>query len=131
MSYTTNVVRLPGPLVLVIDDDRFSRQVFQAVLEAAGYRVVVAPDGASGLATFRTEHPLVVVTDLAMPVLDGRQVALALQGEPTAPPVIAATAHREAYGEQSDLSELFYAVLDKPVDPTRFLQTVRTALEAA
>jgi PAS domain S-box-containing protein len=69
-------VRLPrgnGEQILVVDDEASIRSVVQRTLERFGYRVMLAADGAEGLAAF-TEHRRdieVILTDMAMPVMDG------------------------------------------------------------
>ena len=69
-------VELPrgnGELVLVVDDEPSIRQITQKTLEAFGYRVVVATDGADALAIYarRGDDIAVVLTDMMMPVMDG------------------------------------------------------------
>lgn len=70
-----------GELVLVIDDESAIREILKETLEAFGYRVVTAADGAIGLALYRdhsTDFDLVIV-DLAMPILDGPATIAAIR----------------------------------------------------
>ncbi|MCU0588856.1 MAG: response regulator [Syntrophobacteraceae bacterium] len=60
--------------VLVIDDDPGIRKVTALALEDAGYRVITAPDGESGIELFKEEHPHIVITDVGMPGMDGLEV---------------------------------------------------------
>lgn len=62
-----------GNLVLVIDDESAVRMVTQQTLEAFGYRVIVAEDGAQGVALYAAQHDeiKIVITDMMMPVMDG------------------------------------------------------------
>ncbi|HYW31602.1 MAG TPA: PAS domain S-box protein [Gemmatimonas sp.] len=62
-----------GELILVVDDELSVRHVTQKTLEAFGYRVVVATDGADALATYarRGDEIAAVLTDMMMPVMDG------------------------------------------------------------
>lgn len=62
-----------GEVVLVIDDEVSIRQITQQTLEAFGYRVVTAVDGADAVAKFavQSDKIAVVVTDMMMPVMDG------------------------------------------------------------
>jgi len=66
-------------LVLVIDDEASVRMVTRQTLEAFGYRVIVAPDGTSGVAAYASHMPDValVITDMMMPGLDGAQTMVA------------------------------------------------------
>jgi CheY-like chemotaxis protein len=67
-------------LVLVVDDEEAIRAVALRVLEANGYRVVTASDGADALFTFsRAREPFqAVVTDMLMPTMDGPTLIRAL-----------------------------------------------------
>ena len=57
--------------VLVVDDSAVTRTLEKGILEAAGYQVRVAPDGAAALELLRREPCDLVVTDVEMPRLDG------------------------------------------------------------
>src|SRR5207253_376901 len=62
-----------GEWVLLIEDETAVRQVTRAMLEAAGYHVLLARDGAEGVRMYtqHQEQVRVVITDMMMPVLDG------------------------------------------------------------
>jgi CheY-like chemotaxis protein len=68
-------------LVLVVDDEHSVRQVTRQTLEAFGYRVVTARDGAEAVAVFGKVGDTidVVLTDIMMPVMDGVATIAALQ----------------------------------------------------
>jgi len=69
------VVR-PGATILVIDDEPSVLKITGRILEAAGFRVHLAPDGESGLASVAREGPPdLVLTDLIMPGIGGAAVA--------------------------------------------------------
>lgn len=61
-------------MILLIDDDTSLRRVTEFNLEQAGYRVVTATNGVEGLELFRRFRPVLVVTDVQMPEMDGYQV---------------------------------------------------------
>ncbi len=62
-----------GQLILLVDDEASVRQIGRQTLEAFGYRVVVACDGAEGVAIFAAQRAeiAVVLTDMMMPIMDG------------------------------------------------------------
>jgi two-component system, OmpR family, KDP operon response regulator KdpE len=60
--------------ILVVDDEAQITRVIRHGLEAAGFQVRTATDGGSGVQTFRTWLPDLVITDLSMPGLDGLEV---------------------------------------------------------
>ncbi|HEY8548833.1 MAG TPA: response regulator [Vicinamibacterales bacterium] len=77
------------PTILVIDDEAAVRNVTQSLLERAGYRVLTATGGAEGLAVIE-EMPEVdlVLLDLTMPGMNGREVLTRLSGLKPAVPVV-------------------------------------------
>jgi chemosensory pili system protein ChpA (sensor histidine kinase/response regulator) len=60
-----------APLVLVVDDSITVRRVTQRLLKREGFRVVMAMDGLQALEVLREERPVVVVSDIEMPRMDG------------------------------------------------------------
>ncbi len=78
----TPPTREPGTLrILVIDDEPHIQHYMQATLEAWGHTVVVAADGAQGLSRMENEPFDLVVSDLRMPELGGREMFEALSRE--------------------------------------------------
>ncbi len=69
-----------GRLVLVVDDEPLIRDMLDSVLTEKGYRVLQAEDGARGVAIFKQHAPeiSVVLTDMMMPVLDGKKAIQAM-----------------------------------------------------
>ena len=67
--------------ILVIEDDAGVREALQMELEYHGYRVITAGDGREGIERFRgnAERIAAVITDLAMPVVDGVEVIAAVR----------------------------------------------------
>jgi two-component system cell cycle sensor histidine kinase/response regulator CckA len=68
-------------LILVVDDEQPILNVAKSTLERFGYRVVVATNGAAAVSTYalQRESIAVVVTDMAMPIMDGPAMAVALK----------------------------------------------------
>jgi two-component system, cell cycle sensor histidine kinase and response regulator CckA len=69
------------PTVLVVDDEDTLRAAIRRLLEGHGYHVIDAPNGATALQLLEHNAPpkvSLVLTDLRMPVMDGRQLAAAL-----------------------------------------------------
>jgi DNA-binding response OmpR family regulator len=79
--------------ILVIDDDAALRYTLEAVLSDAGFAVETADSGEKGLAAFETRGSDVVLTDLAMPEMDGMQVLERLRALDPSVPVLMLTAH--------------------------------------
>ena len=119
----------PREKVVLIEDHEATREIFQAILESEGYTVTAAEDGRRGIEAIRTVSPDVVVTDIAMPGLDGIQVVRAVRSAPDIGdiPVVAATAQSSGY-DTEELRDVFVAVLRKPVHPRDLLGTVARVL---
>jgi PAS domain S-box-containing protein len=93
---------LPGPsprgdgqTILVIDDETALRDLVRHNLEHHGYRVLLAGDGAEGVALYaqHRDHITVVVTDMAMPIMDGPATISALRRINPRVPIIAMSGH--------------------------------------
>ena len=89
-------VQLPrgdGELILVVDDEPRVRQITQQTLEAFGYRVVLACDGAEAVAVYasRPTEISAVLTDMMMPVMDGPTAILVLRRLNPQLPILAAS----------------------------------------
>lgn len=65
--------------ILIVEDEEDIRQVLQVALEEAGYVVEEAPNGAEGLQRYAATPADLVILDMRMPVMDGRQLILALR----------------------------------------------------
>ena len=80
------------PRILLMEDDEALRGLLARVLRSAGYDVVEAADGASGLAHWREGGADLVLTDIHMPDTNGIEVMLELRTFAPALPVIAMSA---------------------------------------
>ena len=69
--------------VLVVDDEQAIREFLDDVLTGAGYEVSTASDGQAALTHIATAPPDLVVLDIMMPVLDGREVLKRMRADPT------------------------------------------------
>lgn len=70
------------PRILLADDELEPRQQERAALEAAGYQVLEAVDGAQLVALARRQHPALILADLLLPGMDGFEVITELKQEP-------------------------------------------------
>ena len=58
--------------ILIIDDEAYIRRVLELKLKKRGYQVFTAANGDEGLKCFKTHQPNAVITDINMPILDGK-----------------------------------------------------------
>jgi CheY-like chemotaxis protein len=78
-----------GKKILLIDDDEEIRLTLRLVLERAGYKVTVAPDGKEGLRRYHDEKADLVITDLFMPEKEGLETIMEIRRDNPATPIIA------------------------------------------
>ena len=107
--------------MLVVDDERDIREVVVEALEAEGYAVLDARDGAEGLRQLRAHHPDVVLLDLMMPGMNGWEFCAARTREPDlcAIPVIVISAMERVNGLDAQ------AFLQKPFELDALVSAVR------
>jgi two-component system KDP operon response regulator KdpE len=87
-----------APLLLVVDDDSAFAQGLASELVAQGYETVTAADGQQGLEVFLARHPDLVVTDDAMPRLDGFGLIEAIRRTDRTPIIVLSV--RDSEGNQ-------------------------------
>jgi signal transduction histidine kinase/ActR/RegA family two-component response regulator len=119
---------LEGLRALVVDDDRDTRELLSELLRSRGLQVTVVASGAEGLAALDREVPDVLVSDIAMPDLDGFELIARIRARPAdrggAVPAVALTAYARAQDSERSLASGFHAHLSKPVDIDELLSTV-------
>jgi CheY-like chemotaxis protein len=110
---------LPALHILCIDDEPLLREMLKQILENGGHTVELADGGEQGIGLFRAaqtrKEPFdVVITDLGMPHVDGRQVAKFIKAESKETPVIMLTGWGTIMKEDGDLPAQVEGVLSKP-----------------
>jgi len=115
--------------VLVIDDDASLRYTLEAVLSDAGFIVETAESGEKGLLAFETRGADVVLTDLAMPEMDGMQVLERLRAQDPSVPVLMLTAHGSERHAVAAMKAGASDYLPKPFDPDELTLSVKRAVE--
>jgi CheY-like chemotaxis protein len=94
-------------LVLCVDDELVGLQVRKILLERAGYRVLTAPDGPSGLAIFDAEPVEAVVLDYSMPGMHGGEVAARMRESKPEVPILLLSAYVDLSVEVTSLVDLY------------------------
>jgi two-component system nitrogen regulation sensor histidine kinase GlnL len=115
--------------VLVIDDERFVREICADIISGEGYQVLTAPDAEEGLRLARTEPVGAVLLDLMMPRVSGFDALQTFGDQLPDVPVVVMTAH----SSQSRVIDLLkmgaYDFLLKPFEPNDLVHSTRRALE--
>lgn len=126
------VLRGRGELILVVDDERSIRDISRETLEAFGYRVVTATDGADAVAEFSQSRGEIaaVLTDMLMPIMDGPTLIRALRRIDPQVRVIAASGlgATGAVGRAAEAGAQEF--LAKPYTADALLRVVRRILDA-
>jgi two-component system OmpR family response regulator len=111
--------------ILVVDDELDIAEAVRAVLEAEGYEVETAADGAQCLETLRHRRPDLVLLDVMMPGVDGFGVLERMRQDDVGVPVVMMSAIRP----DNRLADYdIKAFLKKPFHLETLLDTVETAL---
>ncbi len=116
--------------VLVVDDEPKLAAIARDYLVAAGFVVIVAPDGPQGLALTRKERPDLVVLDLMLPGMDGLDVCREIRRESSVP-IIMLTARVEETDKLIGLALGADDYLTKPFSPRELVARVRVILRRA
>ena len=117
--------------ILVVDDDRNTRQLYVSLLSPFGHQVLEASDGQEGLEIAKLEKPDLIVSDILMPTMNGYEFVNAIRKFPPLKdvPVIfhsASFLDREARALGASCGVSLYIL--KPADPQKILDTVHNAL---
>jgi CheY-like chemotaxis protein len=94
-------------LVLCVDDENIGLDVRRMLLERAGYRVLAALDGPTGLELFASEPVEAVVLDYAMPGMHGGEVALRMRQLKPHVPILMLSAYTSLPPEVTEIVSLF------------------------
>lgn len=118
------------PRILVVDDEPQIARVLRTGLKTHGYDVRVAADGVSALETFGDWHPDLVITDLAMPNMDGLKLCRRLR-ETSQLPIIVLSVRGEEKTKVEALDAGADDYVTKPFGMDELLARVRAQLRRA
>lgn len=114
-------------LILVVDDEPKIVRLARDYLVKHGFRVTTAADGKSALAAARREKPDLIILDLMLPQMDGRDVCRALRRESDVP-IIMLTALAEEVDQVTGLEIGADDYITKPFSPRALVARVRALL---
>jgi len=123
----------PAPVakILLVEDNEMNRDMLSRRLVKRGYEVVIAVDGAEGVARARSDSPDLVLMDMSLPVVDGWEATRRIKSDPVSRgiPVIALTAHAMAGDEEKALGVGCDDFDTKPVELPRLLAKIEALLK--
>lgn len=115
--------------VLVVEDDLRSASVLKEILEISGYKVTIADNGKLGLETYLADPFPIVISDLEMPLMGGKELVSKLREVENPPLVIIETAHNETETVIDIMRLGVYDYLVKPIQLNELLIKVNRAFE--
>jgi two-component system, cell cycle response regulator DivK len=115
--------------ILLAEDDADERELYGYMLAAAGYKVKAVSNGLEALMEVQVNRPDVIVTDIAMPVLSGLDLIVAVRSNDDLAdlPVVAITSFGENIREEARAAGATDAI-DKPTELERMREVIENAL---
>ena len=117
----------PSPCVVLIEDDKTQREILKLYLKNYGYEVVEVSDGAKAIEPIRKNQPTLILLDLMLPSISGREIFRVIRLENSVPIIIVT-----ASGAEDEIADLIDAGADdyiiKPYRPRELMSRVRAAI---
>ena len=118
------------PKILLVEDNEMNRDMLSRRLKRRGYEVVIAIDGAAGVAMAKSETPDLILMDMSLPVMDGWEATRNIKSDPQtcSIPTIALTAHA-MFGDREKALKAGCDDYDtKPIELSRLLKKIEAFL---
>jgi two-component system cell cycle response regulator DivK len=119
--------------ILLVEDNEMNRDMLSRRLQRRGHEVLVAADGADGVAKARAEIPGLILMDMSLPIVDGWEATRQLKSDPatSAIPIIALTAHAMSEDRERAISAGCDDYDTKPVEFPRLIGKIDALLGAS
>lgn len=117
--------------ILVVDDDKNTRMLLKAVLQAENYRVFTAENGEKALEVMDREHIDLVVLDVMMPRMDGYEFTRILRENNNNLPILMVSAKQLPVDKQKGFLVGTDDYMTKPIDETEMLLRIKALLRRA
>lgn len=119
--------------ILIVDDDEIISDLIVRTLEREGYAAIVAYDGPAAVEKFKTEHPDLVVLDIAMPEMSGFEVATQIRSierseDRPHTPIVLLTAYARSFFLSTSSESGIDSYLTKPIAPAKLLSHINKFL---
>lgn len=114
--------------ILVVEDDHAVQKALKRLFETEGFEIEISGDGKAGLEAFRKATPSVVVLDLRLPMMSGRDVCREIKQQAPSIPVIVLSAASDVSDKVLLLELGADDYVTKPFSPRELLARVRAAL---
>ena len=117
--------------ILVVDDDKNTRRLLTAVLEAENYSVSTAENGKEALAVLDKTHVDLIVLDIMMPKMDGYELTTLLRETNNDLPILMLTAKQLPEDKHKGFQSGTDDYMTKPIDETEMLLRIKALLRRA
>jgi DNA-binding response OmpR family regulator len=118
----------PGNRILIVEDDPAVQKALKRLFESEGFAVEVRGDGQSALESFQTSAPAVIVLDLRLPKLSGRDLCKEIKAQSPTLPILVLSAATDVSDKVLLLELGADDYVTKPFSPRELLARVRAAL---
>jgi CheY-like chemotaxis protein len=121
------------PKILLVEDNEMNRDMLSRRLVRSGYQVIIAEDGAGGVAMATSDRPDLILMDMSLPVIDGWEATRRIKATPGLHkiPIIALTAHAMVADREKALQAGCDDYDTKPIELRRLLGKIKTRLAPA
>ena len=121
------------PRILLVEDNEMNRDMLSRRLARRGHEILVAVDGAEGVARASAELPDLILMDMSLPVLDGWEATRRIKADPATAriPVIALTAHAMAGDREQALAAGCDDYDTKPIELDRLVEKIAALIGRA
>jgi CheY-like chemotaxis protein len=118
--------------ILIVDDEKFVRELGEQILTKFGYKVITAPDGEAALATYlkNIEEVSLVILDLIMPGMGGKKCLEELLRIKPGLKVVIASGYSPEDNAKTAMESGARGYISKPYNVKNMLKEVREALDA-
>jgi CheY-like chemotaxis protein len=118
------------PKILLVEDNEMNRDMLSRRLQRRGYEIVIAVDGAEGVAKARSERPDLILMDMSLPVMSGYEATEILKKEEGTRliPIIGLSAHAMVGDKEKAVAAGCDDYDTKPVEMPRLLEKIQALL---
>jgi DNA-binding response OmpR family regulator len=122
---------MPSPTVLLVEDDPVILRLLGVNFELEGFGVLLAHDGAEGIAMAAEQRPDLVISDIMMPNVSGIELVAALKGDETTAsiPIILLSAKAQSADVKAGMEAGADDYVTKPFEPLDLVDRVNALLQ--
>lgn len=115
--------------ILIVDDERAIRNTLKDILEDEGHGVELAENGKQGLEKAKEQQYDLIISDIKMPEMDGKELLAALHESEIECPIVMISGHGDIDTAVESIKKGAFDFITKPIDLNRLLITTKNALE--